>query len=194
MSTRIYLAIIAVLMMLVPVSPSQTALAQAAPGGGKTPASPTNKPAETTQRLGAAQGWSAYEETAKAGKLCYLSGKPVKSEPADLKRGEVYAYVTHRTAEKAFNVVSFAAGYPFKDGSDVDLAVDGHKFSLFASKDTAWARDSAEDKAIVEAMAKGKQVMIQGTSARGTATTDTYNLAGFGQVLGQIDKACGVKR
>ncbi len=50
------------------------------------------------------------------------------------------------------------------------------------------------DKAIVESMLKGKQAVIKGSSARGTATTDTYTLAGFGQVLAEIDKACKVKR
>ena len=48
--------------------------------------------------------------------------------------------------------------------------------------------------AVVEALAKGKQAVIKGTSARGTATIDTYALSGFTQALAQIDKACGVKR
>ncbi len=43
-------------------------------------------------------------------------------------------------------------------------------------------------------MAKGKQAVFKGVSARGTATTDTYALAGFAHALAQIDKACGVKR
>ena len=146
------------------------------------------------EHLGDAQGWSAFAETDKNAKACYVVGRPVKSEPESVKRGDLYVYVTHRPAEKALNVVSFAAGYPYKDGSDAELAVDTRKFTLFTSKESAWSRDAATDKAVVEAMAKAKQATLKGTSARGTVTTDTYDLDGFAAMLAQIDKACGVKR
>jgi hypothetical protein len=115
-------------------------------------------------KLGSAQGWEAFTNAA------------------------------HRPGEKRTNEVSFTAGYLFKEGSDADLAIDGKSFSLFTNKEGAWTRDAATDKAVVDALAKGKQAVIKGTSARGTATTDTYSLAGFAQTLAQIDKACGVKR
>ena len=168
-------------------------LAQQAPKAPAAPAKPAPEPPKI-DRLGASQGWPAFTETAKNAKACYLVGHPTKSDPANLKRGEIKISVTHRPAEKSFNVVNFVAGYPFKDGSEVELAVDTRKFALFTSKEGAWARDPATDKAIVEAMAKGKQIVLKGTSARGTATTDTYSLAGFAESLGEIDKACGVKR
>ncbi len=167
-------------------------------GAQTPPAAPPAKPPPTggakSEHLGDAQGWSAFAETDKNAKACYMVGRPLKSEPENLKRGEVYVYVTHRPAEKTFNVVSFAAGYPYKEGSDAELSVDSHKFTLFTSKESAWSRDAATDKAVVEAMAKGKQAVLKGTSARGTNTTDIYSLDGFAQVLAQIDKACGVKR
>ena len=155
------------------------------------------KPAEapgTPSHLGGAQGWDAYTDTEKGQKFCYLVGKPNKSEPASAKRDPIYASIAHRPAEKATNVVSFNAGYLFKENSDAELSVDGKKFSLFTNKDAAWTRDAATDKAVTEAMAKGKQAVIKGMSARGTETSDTYNLAGFSQALGLIDKACNVKR
>jgi hypothetical protein len=168
---------------------AQTAAPQT-PAAAKPPAVSGAK----AERLGDAQGWSAFAETDKNAKACYLVGRPVKSDPDNLKRGDVYVYVTHRPAEKSFNVVSFAAGYPYKDATDAELTVDTHKFMLFTSKESAWSRDAATDKAVVEAMAKAKQAMLKGVSARGTATTDTYALDGFASMLAQIDKACGVKR
>jgi hypothetical protein len=176
--------------VLVVFTPS---LAQAppAPAQNKSPAAPNAGKAE---RLGEMQNWSAFAEADKSAKTCYLVGRPVKSEPENLKRGEVYVYVTHRPAEKSYNVVSFAAGYPYKDASDAELSVDTRKFVLFTSKESAWARDAATEKAVVEAMAKSKQAVLKGTSVRGTGTTDTYALDGFAPMLAQIDKACGVKR
>ena len=149
---------------------------------------------EGVVKLGGAQAWDAYSDTQKGHKVCYLVGEPSKSEPANAKRNKIYASVSHRPAEKVSNEVSFNAGYLFKDGSDAELMVDGHKFSLFTNKDSAWSRDAATDKAVVEALAKGRTAVLKGTSARGTETTDTYSLAGFSQALSQIDKACSVKR
>jgi hypothetical protein len=158
----------------------------------KPPAAAPNS--AKSEHLGDAQGWSAFAETDKNAKACFLVGRPIKSEPDNLKRGDVYVYVTHRPAEKTFNVVSFASGYPYKEGADAELAVDTHKFALFTTKESAWSRDAATDKAVVDAMSKAKQAVLKGTSARGTGTTDTYSLDGFAAMLAQIDKACGVKR
>ena len=184
------LALGSAILLSVTSAPTQAqTTAQPAPGA-KPPAANSAK----AERLGDAQGWSAFAETDKNAKACYLVGRPVKSDPENLKRGDVYVYVTHRPAEKSYNVVSFAAGYPYKDASDAELAVDTHKFTLFTNKESAWSRDAATDKAVVDAMAKAKQAILKGTSARGTVTTDTYSLDGFAPMLAQIDKACGVKR
>jgi hypothetical protein len=146
------------------------------------------------QRLGGNQGWSAYAYADGKGKVCYLVGEPAKKEPVNLRRDRVNALVTHNTNDKTSNVVSFVEGYQFPERADAELDVDGKKFSLFTDKDTAWARDAATDKAIVAALVKGKQAVVKGASSRGTATTDTYALTGFGETLALIDKACSVKR
>jgi hypothetical protein len=175
-------------LLALPAQP-QTKTPPAQPAA-KQPTAPTPQP----QKLGGAQSWTAYSAPEKGGQICYVVGEPSKSEPQGVKRDPVHLLVTHNTADKTSGVVSFVAGYGFKDGSAAELDVGGKKFSLFTKDDTAWARDSATDKAIVEAMLKAKQAVIKGGSARGTATTDTYVLTGFSHVLGEIDKACKVKR
>jgi invasion associated locus B (IalB) protein len=160
------------------------------------PKAPAKEPPkkEQPQRLGGDKSWSAYSLAEGKGKICYLVGEPAKKEPAALKRDRVNALVTHNTADKSSDVVSFVAGAPFAERADAELEVDGKKFSLFTDKDTAWARDPATDKAIVTALAKGKQAVIKGPAARGGATmTDTYNLAGLTPTLALIDKACSIK-
>jgi hypothetical protein len=152
---------------------------------------PTGMPAE---RLGGADAWTAYAYSEKTGKVCYLAGEPRKSEPAGGKRKHPVAMVTHRPGEKVANVVSFVEGYPLKEGSEVSLDIGGAKFDLFTKGDSAWARTPELDKAIVEAMTKGKQAIVKGTPRKGPTTTDAYSLAGFAQALALIDKACDVKR
>lgn len=150
--------------------------------------------ADDTTRLGSFKAWDAYAYGEKGAKVCYLAGEPEKSEPAGLKRGRVDAYVTQRPAEKAFNVVHFDVGYPFKPGSNADLDIDGRKFAMFTDKDAAWNSDAAADAAVTAALAKGKRATLKGVSARGTATTDVYSLDGFKDALDAVDQACGVKR
>jgi Invasion associated locus B (IalB) protein len=146
------------------------------------------------QRLGTAEGWTAYLYKEKSGQVCYLAGEPQKSEPANARRKRPTAMVTHRPDEKVANVVNFVEGYPLKEGSDASLDVGGTKFDLFTKGDSAWARTADLDRTIVEAMAKGKQAIVRGIPQKGQPTTDTYSLAGFAQALAMIDKACGIKR
>ena len=120
--------------------------------------------------------------------------KPQKSEPSGSGRKQPTALVTHRPVEKIANVVSFVEGYALKEGSEVALDVSGSKFELFTKDDSAWARTADLDKAIVTALAKGKQAVVKGVPQKGPSTTDTYPLAGFAKALAAIDKACGVKR
>jgi invasion protein IalB len=153
-----------------------------------------SSPAATTQRLGTTEGWTAYAYAEKSGQVCYLAGEPQKSEPKNAKRKTPRAMVTHRPDEKVANVVSFAAGLPLKEGSDASLDIGGTKFDLFTKGDSAWARTGDLDKAIVEAMAKGKQAVVKSIPQKGQPVTDTYLLAGFTQTLAMIDKACSIKR
>ena len=148
----------------------------------------------SAERLGSSETWTAYTYNEKSGKVCYVAGQPTKSQPPGAKRKRPVAMVTHRPGEKIANVVSLVEGYPLKEGSDVSLDIGGAKFDLFTKGDSAWARTSELDNAIVEAMTKGKQAIVKGTPVNGPVTTDTYSLAGFAQAIALIDKACDVKR
>lgn len=146
------------------------------------------------ERLGAAAAWTAYTYDEKSGKVCYVASRPQKSEPNGARRKTPTAMVTHRPGENAANVVSFAEGYPLKEGSEVLLDVGGTRFDLFTKGDSAWAQTSDLDKTIVETMAKGKQAVVKGMPQKGPGSIDTYSLAGFAQALAMIDKACEIKR
>ena len=193
MANGSFLALCAALVLA--AAPALAQAPKASPNAAKPVPAPAPAPEPPKiDRLNDSQTWPAFAETVKNAKTCYIVGHPQKSEPAALKRGDIHVSITHRPSEKSYNVVNFVPGYLFKEGSEVELAVDARKFTLFTSKEGAWARDPATDKAIVEALAKGKQAVIKATSARGTNTVDTFSLAGFGQALGEADKACELKR
>jgi hypothetical protein len=146
------------------------------------------------KRLGGTGAWEAYLDEAQGGKICYLIGKPKKVEGGHIKPDDVRMSVTHRPSDKVANVINFILGYRAKKDSDATLDIDGKKFSLFTDKDGAWTRDAATDRAVVNALTKGKSASLKATGEHGGVTKDVYDLNGFTAAVSLIDKACGVKR
>ncbi len=143
------------------------------------------------EALGRFRDWYAVAYVENDRKICYMVTQPTKSEGDYTRRGPVYVQVTRREGDTVPDVVSFEAGYPFKEASEVDVDVDGKSYTLFTDGQTAWAYDENSDKELVTAMAKGSKMIVQGTSSRGTLTTDTYSLLGFIAARRAITQACG---
>jgi hypothetical protein len=182
------------LLSTVPM-PGQAARLKKEPAAPPAAAPPSTQSAAPAARsLGTIGSWSAYASGDKPGRICYLVGRPQKSDSAGIARKAPVAMVTHRPSENIANVVSFVEGYPLKTGSDAALEVDDKKFDLFTNDDSAWARTAELDRTIVSTLAKGRTATVKGTPQGGKPTTDTYSLAGFGKALALIDEACGVSR
>lgn len=141
--------------------------------------------------LGTFGDWTAMIDASNPKKkLCYIGTTPKKAEGKYTSRGDVHLLVTHRPAEKVTGEVSITTGYDYREGKNVEVDIDGKTFTMFTRGDNAWAYDAAADRAIVAAMKAGRQMIVRGTSTRGTLTTDTYSLTGFSAALAAIDKAC----
>ncbi|MDP6787641.1 MAG: invasion associated locus B family protein [Rhodospirillales bacterium] len=136
--------------------------------------------------------WSAFTEKENGKVFCYIGSLPEKMEGKYTQRGDALILVTHRPAEKSFDVVSIQAGYIYKKGSEVKVTIDGQKFELYTKGGYAWAKAQI-DRQLVAAMKGGKTMVVEGTSSRGTLTTDTYSLSGFTAAYGAMGKACGKK-
>jgi hypothetical protein len=149
--------------------------------------------AQDVKVLGTFGKWIAQTYKENGANVCFMSVKPEKSEGNYKARGEVSFMVTHRPAEKAFDVVSVAAGYQYAPDSDAVLTSGAKKFNLFTSGERAWARDAQTDKAIVQLLTKSKTMVVKGTSSRNNITTDTYTLAGFTAAYKAISDSCKKK-
>ncbi len=148
--------------------------------------------AQGIKRIGDYGDWSAFQFSEDGNPACYMSSEPTKASGDYTKRGDIFAIVTHRPAEKRIGEVSIIAGYSYKKDSAVEVAIGKQTFELFTQDDGAWALDSASDKKLVQAMRKGNKMVVKGTSSRGTPTTDTYSLKGFTKSYRAISKACGL--
>lgn len=152
----------------------------------------TGAAAEEVTVIGSSGKWSAYSLTEDGNRVCYMASEPVSEKGNYTKRGQVFALVTHRPADKTFNVVSIVPGYSYKENSTVDVRIGNKKYTLYTWGNRAWAQD-ADDAKIVDAMVRGSTMVIKGYSERGTLTTDTYSLSGFTATRNMINKACDAK-
>ena len=143
------------------------------------------------ERLGDFGKWQAYAFDENGAKACYIASQPTRDEGNYTERGQIYAMVTHRPAEKIRDEVSLAAGYTYKEKTNVSVSIDGKSFRLTPVEDTAWAPDTTSDQRMVAAMKVGSVMVVQGTSARGTLTKDTYSLMGFSKAYVTAARACG---
>ncbi len=148
--------------------------------------------AQGIKTIGIFGDWSAFQFSEDGNPACYMSSEPTKATGNYKQRGEVFAIITHRPAEKRIGEVSIIAGYTYQKDSAVEVAIDKQGFELFTQDDGAWAPDAATDKKLVQAMKKGNRMVVKGTSSRGTLTTDTYSLKGFTKAYNAIAKACGI--
>ena len=148
--------------------------------------------AQGTKRLGDFDDWSAFEFAESGKAACYMVSYPKKAQGDYKKRGETYAVVTHRPAEKRRDEVSFVAGYTHKNDSDVIITIGRKTHTLFTQGDGAWTPNAKSDKSLVKDMIKGQGMVVKGVSSRGTKTTDTYSLTGFAKAYAAINKACAL--
>ena len=146
-----------------------------------------------SKQIEKSESWTAHLLTEKKTRICFVYGEPTKKVGKYAKRGAVFVQITHRPRENVKNEIGFTAGYAYKKDSDAIVDVDGKTFKLFTHKDGAWGVSPKADSRLVQAMMKGRRMIIRGISTRGTKTTDTYSLIGFTRAYKAIGKACKIK-
>jgi len=139
--------------------------------------------------LGSFGNWEAYSTDA-GGKLCYAAALPAKSEGKYTRRGDIFLLVSHRPQDNSIGVISLEAGYDYGSKSKITANIGGKSYAMFPDGGHSFAY---EDIPLVNAMIRGSNIVIQGTSSRGTLTTDTFSLTGFTAAYNAASKACGVK-
>jgi invasion protein IalB len=150
----------------------------------------TSALAQEPKPLGEFDDWAAYSYKSESGSVCYIVSQPTDWEPKNVNRGPIFFLVTHRPAERVRNEVNTIIGYPFKENSTATVTIGEAKYELFTSGDGAWADTAERDRQIVESMKNGTTMRLQGTSWRGTNTTDRYSLRGVTAAMDKIDEEC----
>lgn len=146
--------------------------------------------AQTPTLVNQFKDWATYTYGGPKGKVCYALSKPLEMKPSDRNHGDVFFFVSTRPAEGVSNEPMVMVGYSFKDGSSVEIDVDGTKFTLFTKGDGAWVENAAQEQALVGAMKAGRQMTVSGVSSRDTQTSYSYSLSGVTAAIEAAGKAC----
>jgi hypothetical protein len=151
--------------------------------------------AAAPESLGAFSGWETYRMREKTEATCFMMAAPAKSSYAatkkEIRRDDVLLMVTLRPTENIHPVISFEAGYAFRKGSEVKITIGKSCYSLFTSGDTAWARTPGLDRELAAAIARENEALVEGVSASGRKSRDTFSLKGSALALKAVQKGCG---
>lgn len=134
--------------------------------------------------------WDVLTSGKDKQKVCFALSKPKERLPKTLTRDPAYFYISNRSGDGARNEVSILMGYPLKPGGASTITVGAASFQMQTKDKTAWLKNAAEEGQLVEAMKKGKDIVVKGTSARGNETTDRYSLTGLAQAVDRAQKEC----
>ena len=146
--------------------------------------------ANATQ-LATFKAWTAWKGSDTTGVVCYISAQPDKSEPANVNRSPIHFLVIHRKGMGTKNEVQTLIGYPFNaTAANASASVDGKSYPMVTEGSAAWLASTGDEAGFVAAFKAGSQMVVRGTSQRGTNTVDTYSLAGATAAMNAIDAAC----
>ena len=140
------------------------------------------------------KSWEVLKHGNGSKAVCYVASQPVKSRPTRVRgrkvvRGDIFFYVAKWADDPKDYEVSVRIGYPYKDKSTASVKIGDASFRLITKGEEAFL-DGGGNK-IVQAMRKGRTMVVTGRSQRGTRTTDEYSLLGVTAALERMDEECG---
>lgn len=162
-------------------------LAWAAAGGAVAQQASDNQVAAKTD-------WSVFVENDP--KECWAVSAPKETvntkdgRVVSVRRSDILFMAFYRPGADVKGQITFTGGYPFKDGSTVNLNIDGTEFELFTEGEWAWSASPSDDAKILTQMKRGTSAVVTGVSGRGTVTKDTFSLLGFTAAVEEAEKRC----
>jgi invasion protein IalB len=149
-----------------------------------------NKP-PVPEFVGSHRDWNVYKFQDNSQTICYIASEPKKQEGNYTRRGSPAVLVTRRPGPHVVYEVSVDPGYTYLNGSDVEIEVDNKKkFLLFTRGEHAWTPKAQDDRDLINAMKRGTDMTVRGTSTKNTYSLDTYSLLGFTAAYDAMTQAC----
>lgn len=153
-----------------------------------------NAQEQSDNRVNAITDWAVYEETNP--RECWAvttfteSVNTREGRVVAVTRDDILFMVFFRPEAGAMGQIAFTGGYPFAEGSAVNVNIDGTEFELFTEGEWAWPPTPQDDARMVTAMKRGATAVMTARSSRGTTTKDTFSLLGFTAAYEDAEKRC----
>jgi len=149
---------------------------------------------DSTNRVDAKTDWSVFAE--KSPTECWVVSAPKSSvntrdgKVVAVNRSDILFFVSFRPGTNVKGEVSFTGGYPFKEGTTVNVKIGSASYEFFVDGEWAWPASESEDAKITTSMQRGASAVVSASSSRGTRTEDTFSLLGFTAALEEAQKRC----
>jgi hypothetical protein len=163
--------------------------AQKPPAQTSASASTLLPPTAQPVLIGQYDNWGAYWAAPDGRKICFAAARP---NGASTNRGRkpAYLFIASRPHEKVKEEISVVASAPFKSKSDATATIGGKTYAMVTNHDGAWTKNAADEAKLLEAMRKGGELVVKGTTERGLQSTDVYSMKGLVQALNRIGREC----
>jgi hypothetical protein len=149
---------------------------------------------ETSNRVAAQSDWSVF--VGDDPKECWAVSAPKQTSntrggvTVSVKRGVIQLFAIYRPNDGVKGQIAFTGGYPFAEGRNISMKIDGVTYDLPTDGEWAWPPSADDDKKIIAAMKSGSKAILTAQSMRGTVTKDTFSLLGFTAALKEANKHC----
>jgi len=148
----------------------------------------------STNQVATKTAWSVFEDTDP--RECWAVSAPTETvntrdgRAVAVRRGDILLMTFYRPAAEVQGQITFTGGYPFADGSTVNMKVGDDEFELFTQGEWAWPATTDDDATILAAMKRGRDAVLTARSTRGTQTKDTFSLLGYTAAVEEAEKRC----
>lgn len=149
---------------------------------------------ESTNRVAVETAWSVFVDGNP--RECWAVSAPSETvntrggQPVTVQRGDILLFATYRQGSGNVGEVSFTGGYPFAEGSTVEVTVGTDTFQLFTDGQWAWAASVEDDARILASLRRGQNAVLTARSSRGTTTRDTFSLFGVTAATDEAQRRC----
>ncbi|MDR9394316.1 MAG: invasion associated locus B family protein [Roseovarius sp.] len=149
---------------------------------------------ESTNQVAAKTAWSVFEDTDP--RECWVVSAPTETvntrdgRVVAVRRGDILLMAFYRPEAGVDGQVTFTGGYPFAEGSTVNVQIGDDEFEMFTEGEWAWPASTEDDARMIEAMKGGIDAVLTARSTRGTTTKDTFSLLGFTAALDEAQSRC----
>ncbi len=143
-----------------------------------------------TQYRGEFRDWHLYVHEAGDDRTCYIASEPTEEEGNFSRRSQPALLVAQFPIEAPNVQVSVQPGYPYKGEDSAEVTIDGEAFDFFTRDEGAWTVSSEIDEEVIDAMKRGRELTVRGTSQKDTFSLDTYSLLGFTAAFEAMSNAC----